>query len=124
MGRCAGQHSDLQSSAGVSRAESGLVFGGYANCARLCLLGSLTDIMSRPRHVRFAPISGHQSDIAECPLCARSRHSGAPWPSPIAVQEIAFFAVVLQGIGGEEKKFRIELYRARTNVKGSRNFAR
>jgi hypothetical protein len=31
--------------------------------------GSLADITSRLRHVRFAPNSGHQSDIAP-------RHSG------------------------------------------------
>jgi len=34
--------------------------------------GSLADIASRPRHVRFAPETGHQSDIAPCPQIGRA----------------------------------------------------
>jgi hypothetical protein len=39
-------------------------------CLRDFRKGSLADIASRPRHVRFTRDSGHQSDIAPCPLCA------------------------------------------------------
>jgi hypothetical protein len=31
------------------------------------------EVMPLNWDVRFTPQSGHQSDIAECPLCARSR---------------------------------------------------
>src|SRR5271169_1995049 len=36
--------------------------------------GSLADITARRSHVRFAPDSRHNSDIATCPLCANSGH--------------------------------------------------
>jgi hypothetical protein len=37
--------------------------------------GSLADIASRLLNVRFTLESGHDSDIAECPLCAKRRPS-------------------------------------------------
>ena len=43
-------------------------------------LGSKADIVGYPRDVRFTPNSGHQSDMPQCPLCAKSRH----WPTSVA----------------------------------------
>src|SRR5215831_11834366 len=37
--------------------------------------GSKADIGARPEHVRFTPKSGHWNLVAQCLLCARSRHS-------------------------------------------------
>jgi hypothetical protein len=36
---------------------------------------SKADVAARLNKFRFTPESGHQPDIAPCPLCARSRHS-------------------------------------------------
>ena len=36
--------------------------------------GSLADILTSPRHVRFTPDSGHSSVLLECPLSAISGH--------------------------------------------------
>jgi hypothetical protein len=36
--------------------------------------GSLADICSAKRHVRFAPQSGHVQRTSPCPLCAKSGH--------------------------------------------------
>jgi hypothetical protein len=33
------------------------------------------DILAVHRHVRFTPKSGHWNSAAQCPLCAKSRHS-------------------------------------------------
>ena len=38
--------------------------------------GSLADITTRPRHVRFTPDSGHSADELACPFCAISGHPG------------------------------------------------
>jgi hypothetical protein len=57
-----------------------LALRGHANVR----FGSLADIDAPSSHVRFTPQSGHQSDIAACPLCAKSglmRRSNRPQPS-------------------------------------------
>ena len=36
--------------------------------------GSLADMCSAKRHVRFAPNSGHMRCNSVCPLCAKSGH--------------------------------------------------
>ena len=36
--------------------------------------GSKADIQSKKYDVRFTPKSGHRNSVAECPLCAKSRH--------------------------------------------------
>jgi hypothetical protein len=36
--------------------------------------GMTSEARIRPLHVRFTTNSGHQSDIAECPQCAKKRH--------------------------------------------------
>jgi hypothetical protein len=51
--------------------------GSVANilsCKCHVRFGSLADITGRSRHVSFAPESGHQPDIKQCPLCATSGH--------------------------------------------------
>ena len=37
--------------------------------------GSKADMCSHSGNVRFTPKSGHWNSVAECPLCAISRHS-------------------------------------------------
>jgi hypothetical protein len=44
------------------------------NACRNVRLGSLADIVQRPRHVRFTPDSRHSVDELACPFCAKSRH--------------------------------------------------
>src|SRR5271169_809467 len=40
-----------------------------------CLLGSLAEVKALNIDVRFTPNSGHYSDIAPCPLSAKSGHA-------------------------------------------------
>ena len=49
--------------------------------------GSLADIARRQAHVRFAPKSGHQSDIKSCPLSAISRHRKSFGPCPLCLRK-------------------------------------
>ena len=63
--------------------------GTCRSCLPISAFGSIADIGTRPRHVRFTPKSGHSVAHLGCPLCAKSRHTATGLAAEYPMKPVA-----------------------------------